>query len=117
MASCPDLPPELLPEILRHLPKVHHLTRTALVDHLFYQATIPELYKRASIYSWHKEGKLKVAQGSSVLIYSLKELGFVIVPDARLLSASCAIHPSTRYAHTYPSCANKHTYILLGSFA
>ncbi|EKM78334.1 hypothetical protein AGABI1DRAFT_75876 [Agaricus bisporus var. burnettii JB137-S8] len=60
MASCPDLPPEILPEILRHLPKVHHLTRTALVDHLFYQATIPELYKRASIYSWHKEGKLKV---------------------------------------------------------
>lgn len=61
MASGPDLPLELLPEILRHLPRVHHLTKTALVNHLFYQATIPELYKRASIYSWHKEGKLKVS--------------------------------------------------------
>ncbi|KAJ3561883.1 hypothetical protein NP233_g9923 [Leucocoprinus birnbaumii] len=37
-ASCPELPIELLPTVLEHLPKVHYLTRTALVNHTFYQS-------------------------------------------------------------------------------
>ncbi|KXN87161.1 hypothetical protein AN958_09125 [Leucoagaricus sp. SymC.cos] len=62
MASGPELPLELLPVILEHLPKVHYLTRTALVNHAFHQATIPLLYARASIYSWHREAKGRVIQ-------------------------------------------------------
>ncbi|KAF5350601.1 hypothetical protein D9756_008654 [Leucocoprinus leucothites] len=62
MFSGPELPLELLPVILEHLPKVHYLTRAALVNHAFYQSTIPLLYSRASIYSWHKDAKSRVIE-------------------------------------------------------
>ncbi|KAF9453370.1 hypothetical protein P691DRAFT_801191 [Macrolepiota fuliginosa MF-IS2] len=60
--SGPELPLELLPEILEHLPRANYLTRTALVNHTFHNATVPQLYARASIYSWHKEAKARVIQ-------------------------------------------------------
>jgi hypothetical protein len=62
MSSRFDLPLELLPTILEHLPKVHYLTNTALVNHTFYQSTIPLLYTRVSIYSWHKDAKRRVRE-------------------------------------------------------
>ncbi|KAF9011769.1 hypothetical protein BDQ17DRAFT_1344798 [Cyathus striatus] len=60
MTEFTNLPLELLPCVLYHLQKSHHLTSTCLVSKIFYQFSVPELYRRASIYSWHREAKIKV---------------------------------------------------------
>ncbi|KAF8902526.1 hypothetical protein CPB84DRAFT_1814867 [Gymnopilus junonius] len=55
-----DLPIELLPEILEHVIKPQHLASACLVDKTFRSFATPRLYDRISIYSWHREGKVKV---------------------------------------------------------
>ncbi|KAF8485575.1 hypothetical protein JB92DRAFT_3025887 [Gautieria morchelliformis] len=55
-----DLPVELLPVILRHIVKPHHLTLCCLVNKAFSVFTIPQLYERIHIYAWYKHGKAKV---------------------------------------------------------
>ncbi|KAJ7510664.1 hypothetical protein B0H11DRAFT_2168467 [Mycena galericulata] len=56
-----DLPVELLPDILSHLVNPGHLASACRVNKLFNQFGISKLYERASIYSWHKHAKAKVA--------------------------------------------------------
>ena len=60
MACFLDLPVEILPVILSHLHKPHHLASTSLVSTTFHQFATPQLYSRVSIYSWHKDSKVKV---------------------------------------------------------
>ncbi|KAE9407959.1 hypothetical protein BT96DRAFT_743267, partial [Gymnopus androsaceus JB14] len=55
-----DLPLELLPEILLQLSHPRDLRKACLVNKLFYQFTVPKLYERVSVFSWHKHGKEKV---------------------------------------------------------
>ncbi|KAF4613324.1 hypothetical protein D9613_010978 [Agrocybe pediades] len=55
-----DLPLEILPEILQHIVRPQHLASACLVNKKFHQFTVTRLYERVSIYSWHKEGKIKV---------------------------------------------------------
>ncbi|KIJ91199.1 hypothetical protein K443DRAFT_115368 [Laccaria amethystina LaAM-08-1] len=62
MAKFSDLPLELLPIILVHLIKPHHLASACLVNKLFHTFAVPWLYNHVSIYSWHKEGKTKVVR-------------------------------------------------------
>ncbi|RDB17281.1 hypothetical protein Hypma_001720 [Hypsizygus marmoreus] len=57
-----DLPIELLPLILSNLPKPHHLASACLVNKAFHIFAVPNLYERASIYAWHRDGKRKVIQ-------------------------------------------------------
>ncbi|RPD61821.1 hypothetical protein L226DRAFT_552408 [Lentinus tigrinus ALCF2SS1-7] len=59
-AQFEDLPLELLPVIIQHVVKPSHLAAICLVDHRFYQFTVPLLYERVFIYAWHREGKAKV---------------------------------------------------------
>ncbi|KAI0719750.1 hypothetical protein C8T65DRAFT_33830 [Cerioporus squamosus] len=59
-AQFEDKPLELLPVIIQHVVKPSHLAAICLVDHRFYEFTIPLLYERVFIYAWHKEGKAKV---------------------------------------------------------
>ena len=75
----PDLPPELIQTILIHLPKVHYLTQTALVNLAFYQSTIPLLYNRVSIRSWHKKAKSRVYK-----IYHIHDV-YLMLTDVRHL--------------------------------
>ena len=60
-AQFADLPLELLPVIVQYVVKPSHLAAICLVDHRFYEFTIPLLYERVFIYAWHKEGKAKVS--------------------------------------------------------
>ncbi|KAK7435499.1 hypothetical protein VKT23_019621 [Stygiomarasmius scandens] len=62
MAQFNDLPLELLPVILSFIPNPRSLTRTCLVNKIFYQFAIPKLYERISMYAWHKHGKERVIQ-------------------------------------------------------
>ncbi|KAJ7246099.1 hypothetical protein B0H12DRAFT_1187360 [Mycena haematopus] len=55
-----DLPLELLSQILVHLPRVQHLAAACRVNKTFYDFGVSRLYERASIYSWHKNAKVKV---------------------------------------------------------
>ncbi|KZT34733.1 hypothetical protein SISSUDRAFT_1072038 [Sistotremastrum suecicum HHB10207 ss-3] len=62
MARLLDLPVEVLPLILTHILKSHHLTLICLVSHTFLYYARPLLYKRIFIYAWHRQGKTKVIQ-------------------------------------------------------
>ncbi|KDR77013.1 hypothetical protein GALMADRAFT_225165 [Galerina marginata CBS 339.88] len=55
-----DLPVEILPEILHHVIKPQHLRAMCMVNQTFRSFATPRLYERVSIYSWHKDGKVKV---------------------------------------------------------
>ncbi|KIM41347.1 hypothetical protein M413DRAFT_146971 [Hebeloma cylindrosporum] len=55
-----DLPLEILPEILEYVVKPQHLATVCLVNKTFNPFATRRLYERISIYSWHKEGKVKV---------------------------------------------------------
>lgn len=55
-----DLPIELLPDILRHIIKPHHLALCCLVNKTFLSFTIPQLYASIYIYAWHANSKIKV---------------------------------------------------------
>lgn len=55
-----DLPLEILPEVLAFVVKPQHLWATCLVNSNFRAFATPRLYERISIYSWHKESKIKV---------------------------------------------------------
>lgn len=57
-----DLPLEILPEILAHIVKPQHLALICLVNTTFQTFATPRLYERISIYSWHREGKIKVSE-------------------------------------------------------
>ncbi|GLB39724.1 hypothetical protein LshimejAT787_0702340 [Lyophyllum shimeji] len=57
-----DLPIDILPLVVSHLIKPHHLASSCLVNRAFHQFTVPRLYERASIYAWQREGKTKVVQ-------------------------------------------------------
>ncbi|PPQ79027.1 hypothetical protein CVT25_002336 [Psilocybe cyanescens] len=56
-----DLPLEILPEVLAFVVKAQHLWATCLVNSNFRAFATPRLYERISIYSWHKESKIKSA--------------------------------------------------------
>ncbi|KAF8510199.1 hypothetical protein BU17DRAFT_55597 [Hysterangium stoloniferum] len=60
MISFLDLPTDLLPLILQHIIKPHHLAKCCLVNRAFHSFTVPLLYERIFIYAWHKDGKTKV---------------------------------------------------------
>lgn len=62
MAKFSDLPLELLPIILVNLLKPHHLALACLVNKSFHTFAVPWLYNHVSIYSWHREGKIKVVK-------------------------------------------------------
>ncbi|KAI0341442.1 hypothetical protein BDW22DRAFT_1408085 [Trametopsis cervina] len=62
MHSFSNLPTELLPSILQHIIRPNHLAELCLVNNAFYAFTAPVLYRRAFIYSWHKDGKSKVVK-------------------------------------------------------
>ncbi|KAH9474448.1 hypothetical protein JR316_0012907 [Psilocybe cubensis] len=55
-----DLPLEILPEILAFVVKPQHLWSACLVNSNFKAFATLRLYEKISIYSWHKEGKVKV---------------------------------------------------------
>ncbi|KAF8065030.1 hypothetical protein FPV67DRAFT_166766 [Lyophyllum atratum] len=57
-----DLPIDILPLVISHLLKPHHLASSCLVNKTFHRFTIPKLYERASIYAWQRDGKAKVVQ-------------------------------------------------------
>ena len=57
-----DLPIELLPAILRHIIKPHHLALCCLVNKSFSLFAIPQLYECIYIYAWHKHAKVKVGE-------------------------------------------------------
>ena len=59
-----DLPIEVLPEILQFVVKPQHLVSMCLANKTFRTFAVERLYERISIYSWHKEGKTKVARRS-----------------------------------------------------
>jgi hypothetical protein len=61
-----DLPLEILPIIFENILKPHHLMSICLVNKAFHEFAIPRLYERASIYSWQRESKAKVAPSVSV---------------------------------------------------
>ena len=60
MVCFSDLPLEILPVILSHLQRPHHLFSTCLVNQTFLQFAVPKLYDTVYIYSWQKEVKTKV---------------------------------------------------------
>ncbi|KAF8888870.1 hypothetical protein BD779DRAFT_435746 [Infundibulicybe gibba] len=62
MAKFLDLPLDLLPAILSHLVKPHHLTQACTVNRAFYGYSAPLLYERVFVYAWQKEGKTRVVQ-------------------------------------------------------
>ncbi|KAJ2933813.1 hypothetical protein H1R20_g3261, partial [Candolleomyces eurysporus] len=62
-----DLPIDLLPCVLSFVVKANHLAAAAVVDKTWNVFATPLLYERVSIYSWHKEGKVKVLQLFSTL--------------------------------------------------
>lgn len=99
----PDLPLELIQAILIHLPKVHYLTQTALVNLAFYQSTIPLLYNRVSINPWY-EKKSKVYKihhihhihfMSTDACHSLL-IGHSTVQDAFFQYKSCSVYWKAR---------------------
>ncbi len=71
MALFIDLPDELVPFILQYIVKPHHLALLALVNKNFRASASPILYKRISIFSWHKGSKIKVCSNGAG--YSLVE--------------------------------------------
>ncbi|KAH9934099.1 hypothetical protein B0H21DRAFT_759722 [Amylocystis lapponica] len=57
-----ELPLELLPDILQHIIRPSHLAAICLVNKSFHFFAVSQLYKRAFIYAWHKDGKAKVVK-------------------------------------------------------
>jgi hypothetical protein len=88
-----DLPIDLLPCILSFIVKSNHLAAAARVDKTWNAFATPLLYERVSIYSWHKEGKVKVRTVRSSRIKRITEL--------RYLCRSCSYSP--RWAITCTS--------------
>lgn len=68
MAKFSDLPLELLPITLVNLLKPHHLASACLVNKSFHTFAVPWLYNHVSIYSWHREGKIKVGMFNGMYI-------------------------------------------------
>ena len=60
MSAFVTLPIELLSDVLEHIIRPSQLANLCLVNNAFYSFSVPALYRRAFIYSWHKDGKLKV---------------------------------------------------------
>ena len=93
-----DLPLELLPIILSHLLKPHHLATSSLVSKSFHTYATPKLYKRASIFSWHRQGKAKVTNAFSSNIRDLHGnrfyVGHTTLRHSFALSASRQIRRS-----------------------
>lgn len=57
-----QLPLELLPSILDHFLRPSQIASVCLVNSSFYAFAVQDLYRRAFIYAWHKDGKTKVKQ-------------------------------------------------------
>lgn len=53
------LPLEILLEIVSHIVKPQHLACLCLVNNSFRTFAVCKLYERVSIFSWHKEAKVK----------------------------------------------------------
>ncbi|KAI0088861.1 hypothetical protein BDY19DRAFT_946407 [Irpex rosettiformis] len=62
MSAFLTLPIELLSGVLEHVIRPSQLATLCLVNNAFYSFSAPVLYRRAFIYSWHKDGKLKVVK-------------------------------------------------------
>ncbi len=62
MSGLRSLPIELLSDVLEHIIRPSQLATLCLVNNAFYSFSAPALYRRAFIYSWHKDGKVKVGK-------------------------------------------------------
>lgn len=62
MAQFLDLPIELLPHIFSYVLKPNWLSNVCLVNKIFYDAAIPRLYYKVTVFSWHKDVKTRVVQ-------------------------------------------------------
>ncbi|KIY51589.1 hypothetical protein FISHEDRAFT_36872 [Fistulina hepatica ATCC 64428] len=62
MASFTALPAEILPVIFGYVLKSQHLAWLCLVNHVFYDFAAPLLYDQIMIYSWHRDGKIRIIQ-------------------------------------------------------
>ena len=60
MYSFSDLPIELLPLILQQIIKASHLAQICLVNKVFYDFAVPQLYSRIIIRHWYHDVKSKV---------------------------------------------------------
>ena len=63
-----QLPLELLPDILDHFLRPSQIASVCLVNSSFYAFAIQNLYRRAFIYAWHKDGKTKVRIARAVIV-------------------------------------------------
>ncbi|KAI0943506.1 hypothetical protein AcW1_002655 [Taiwanofungus camphoratus] len=115
MTEFPDLPLELLPIILRHVVCPSHLAALSLVNKSFHGFVVPQLYERAFIYAWHKEGKVKVirlfrtlSQHSHLAKY-VRQLGRCILclgafPRPTDLVGACSSCCVTAFCRSRTSC-------------
>lgn len=55
-----DLPLDLFPQILIHLPIPVHLASLCLVSRTIYSFSVPKLYNRIVILPWYKSSKSRV---------------------------------------------------------
>ena len=55
-----DMPVELLPLIIRHVPQTWQLARIAAASRVFNVFATEHLYHSIYIYAWHKNAKAKV---------------------------------------------------------
>jgi hypothetical protein len=60
MPQFQDLPVELLADICSAILKPSLLVSVCTVNKAFSAFATPRLYERVYVYSWHKEGKVKV---------------------------------------------------------
>jgi len=115
MARFEDLPVELLPQILVHLPIPDHLASLCLVGRTFYSFSVPILYKRIAILPWHKSSKSRVCSLFSFGLESRiqKLTGKVVMQVIKLFrtlaacpNLACLVHqlglPLMRYENILP---------------
>ncbi|KAJ8522413.1 hypothetical protein ONZ45_g1000 [Pleurotus djamor] len=62
-----DLPLELYPHVFDNLPKPEYLAACCLLNRAIHSLVIPLLYRRISIYAWHKGAKQRVLQTFTTL--------------------------------------------------
>ena len=60
MTTFEDLPAEIVPLIVEHIPQPWQLARVAAVSRIFNAFTTERLYHTIYIYAWHKNAKAKV---------------------------------------------------------
>ena len=61
MVQFRDLPVELLSPILSYVLKPNHLSNVCRVSRDFYDAAIPKLYLKVTVFAWHKDVKTRAS--------------------------------------------------------